>query len=338
MRTRRATACLRLLAAVALGLALAACSAGGSDDDGSAAEPGGSHAGTSQGTTFTFGVIGDYPYSPDQNAQFDRLIEAVNGEQPAFVLHLGDIGAQVCTDDAVTARLALLRRFTMPVIYTPGDNEWADCHEAAADPLQRLSRLRQLAFPSDQSLGERTLTVARQGADFPENARFQFGGVTFVSVHQVGSKNGTGRDAAGDAEVQARVAANLAWVGAGFEAATSTASKGIVVFFQADPNFDLYGVGVRNAHTDLLRTLEREAVLYRRPVLLVHGDTHVFRVDKALLGSADRRPIENVTRLENFGSPDVHWSRVTVDASRPDLFSFSPAIVGANLVEHTPPR
>ncbi|MDQ4070339.1 MAG: hypothetical protein M3203_12855, partial [Actinomycetota bacterium] len=120
-----------------------------------------------------------------------------------------------------------------------------------------------------------------------------------------------------------------------FEAARLAGSRGIVIFFQADPNFDLYRLGIRNAHTDLLRTFERESIAYRRPVLLVHGDTHVFRVDKALIGSSDT-PIQNVTRLENFGSPQVHWSRVTVDPSGPELFTFSPGIVGANLVENVP--
>ena len=62
-------------------------------------------------------------------------------------------------------------------------------------------------------------------------------------------------------------------------------------------NPDLYRVGVRNVHTSFLRTIEREAIQYGKPVLLVHGDTHVFRVDKALVGSGDGKPIENVTRL-----------------------------------------
>ena len=129
----------------------------------------------------------------------------------------------------------------------------------------------------------------------------------------------------------------IAWIRAGFQAATVAGSKGIVLFFQADPNFDLYGLGVHNSHTDFLRAIERESILFKRPVVLVHGDTHVFRVDKALVGSSDRRPIENVTRVENFGSPDVHWTRVTVDPSALELFTFSPAIVGANIVEHSPP-
>jgi hypothetical protein len=313
-----------VLVLLAATLVLAACSGG---DD--------SPAAPAAGERFVFGVIGDYPYGADQFPKFDRLIEMVNEERPALVLHVGDVGGQPCTDAALNTSLATLHKLTMPVIFTPGDNEWTDCHEAGADPFQRLTRVRQLFFPTDQSLGGRTLTLTRQSAEYPENSRFDFGGITFVAVHWVGSNNGAGRTPEGDAEAAARSAAGLEWVRAGYAAAKAAASKGIVIFFQADPNFDLYRLGIRNAHTDLLRTFERESIDYRRPVLLVHGDTHVFRVDQALLGSSDT-PVSNVTRLENFGSPNVHWSRVTVDPSGPALFTFSPGIVGGNALENTP--
>ena len=316
---------------VVLGLAAAIALAGCSSSDEGAATP------ALAPDRFQFAVIGDYPYTPEDVPKFDRLIEAINAEGPALVLHLGDISNVACTDAALNTSLAALGRFAMPVVYTPGDNEWTDCQGAGADPLERLGRVRQLFFPSDQSLGRRTLTVTRQSAEYPENSRFSAGDVTFVAVHQVGSSNGTGRSPDGDAEAAARSDAGAAWVRAGFEAAA--ASRGIVVFFQADPNFDLYRLGVRNVHTPFLRTIEREAIQYGKPVLLVHGDTHLFRVDKALVSSGDGRPIENVTRLENFGEREVHWSRVTVDRAGPELFVVTPGIVAANVVPHpVPPR
>ena len=331
----------RRLAAFALaaGLALAGCSGGGS---GSAAGAGGSRSTGGPASTvppgdrFVFGVIGDAPYTPDQVPKFDRMVDEINQAKPALILHVGDVGAQPCTDAALNASLAAINRLTMPVVYTPGDNEWTDCHQSGNDPIQRLARVRQSFFPTDQSLGQKTLTVTRQ-SDYPEDARFSFGGLTFVSLHEVGSNNGVGRTADADAEAGARQKAVLDWMKAGFASATASSSLGIVLFFQADPNFDLYGVGVHNAHTPFLQELERQSIAYKRPVLLVHGDTHVFKFDKAFVGSADRRPIENVTRLENFGSPDVHWSRVTVDPSTPELFSAAPAIVASNVAPHTPP-
>lgn len=325
--------------AVAAGLALAACSGGGNAGraGGAAAQPAGGPAPTvPAGDSFVFGVIGDGPYTADQVPKFDRMVDAINQAKPALVLHVGDVGAQVCTDAALNASLAAINRLTMPVVYTPGDNEWTDCRQSGNDPVQRLAAVRRTFFPTDQSLGQKTITVTRQ-SDYPEDARFSFGGLTFVSLHEVGSNNGAGRTADGDAEASARQTAVLAWMKAGFTAATASNSLGIVLFFQADPNFDLYGLGVHNAHTPFLQELERQSIAYKKPILLVHGDTHAFKFDKAFVGSADRRPIENVTRLENFGSPDVHWSRVTVDPSTPELFSAAPAIVASNVAPHTPP-
>jgi predicted phosphodiesterase len=323
------------VAALALALVLAACSSSGGGGDGQAAGAGKS-GGVASGR-FSFGVIGDYPYTADQVPKFDRLIESLNEEKPDLVLHVGDIGSQPCNDDALNQARAKLNTIAAPVVYTPGDNEWTDCHEVGADPRERLTRIRQLFFADRQSLGSKPLTVVRQ-ADYPENARFEFGGVMFVSVHEVGSNNGMGRTPDADAEASIRSLGGQNWVAAGFLAAKEAASKAVVLFFQADPNFDLYAAGIPTGHTDFLRTIERESILFKRPVLLVHGDTHIFRVDKPLVGNSDKRIIENVTRFENFGSPNVHWGRVSVDTSTPDVFSFSAQIVGANVVEHTPPR
>ena len=286
---------------------------------------------------FEFGVIGDFPYTPAQVPMFDRLIEDMNTEPLAFTLHVGDIGSQACTDAHLRDARADFDRFAAPLVYTPGDNEWTDCHQSGHDPLARLARVREELASQPRSHGRRTLDLDRQAPGYPENSRFSFGEVTFVGVHQVGSNDGLGRTPEADAEHRARAEANQAWVRAGFEAASGARSRGVVVFMQANPDFERYAVAVPTGHTDLLRAIEREVLAFRRPVLLVHGDTHTFRVDKPLLGPGRRR-IESFTRLETFGSPDVHWSRVVVDPGLPELFSFVPETVGANVVDHGPPR
>jgi hypothetical protein len=64
----------------------------------------------------------------------------------------------------------------------------------------------------------------------------------------------------------------------------------------------------------------------------VHGDTHLFRIDKPLYSAKTGRLFENFTRVETFGWPDTHWERVIVDASHPALFKFSAEIVPDNIV------
>jgi len=115
--------------------------------------------------SFAFGVIGDLPYSPEQEAQFPNLLQEMNDADLAFVVHVGDFkdSSAPCSDDLFTQRKALFQTSRHPFIYLPGDNEWTDCHLAKAggyDPLERLARLRGLFFSGNRSLGRRTLCFA----------------------------------------------------------------------------------------------------------------------------------------------------------------------------------
>ena len=76
---------------------------------------------------------------------------------------------------------------------------------------------------------------------------------------------------------------------------------------------------------------------YTSPVVLLHGDSHYFRIDKPMKSSVSMRRIENFTRVETFGSPDVHWILATVDHNDPNLFRFEQRIVKGNMVDHTKP-
>jgi len=60
-------------------------------------------------------------------------------------------------------------------------------------------------------------------------------------------------------------------------------------------------------------------------VLLIHGDTHYFKLDKPLYSPSKTLP--NFSRLETFGSPLIHWVRVSVDTSSPEVFTVHPVMV-----------
>ena len=57
-----------------------------------------------------------------------------------------------------------------------------------------------------------------------------------------------------------------------------------------------------------------ESLGFDGEVLLVHGDTHRFRVDSPLRDPASGVPVANFTRVEVFGSPNVNWVRLRVVA------------------------
>src|SRR5262249_53562808 len=86
----------------------------------------------------TLAVYGDAPYgtSPTDVTEFDltpSFIAAVNADPKVeLVLHVGDIhsGKQYCTEAYDRSIYKLWTAFKKPLIYTPGDNEWTDCHKS----------------------------------------------------------------------------------------------------------------------------------------------------------------------------------------------------------------
>ena len=87
-----------------------------------------------------------------------------------------------------------------PFWYTPGDNEWTDCHRVNNGsylPTERLANVRSLFFPvPGQTTGGTTMPVVTQAASsdpamqpFVENTMFTKSCVTFGDVHVVGSND-----------------------------------------------------------------------------------------------------------------------------------------------------
>lgn len=228
----------------------------------------------------------------------------------------------------------------MPLVLTPGDNEWTDCHRAAAGgyaPLERLAYLRQVLFSNpDATLGGRPMRVQSQAddpayAEFPENVRWSRQHVVFATLHVVGSQNGLadfpGRSAADDAEVERRTTATLAWLDDTFRQAMDDDAAGVFLMMQANPGLER-GDADHTGFEHILAAIEEHTRAFDRPVILAHGDSHYFRVDKPAIGSTAFLP--NFTRVETFGSQRVHWVKVTVAPQSPEVFAFQPMIVDAN--------
>ncbi len=265
---------------------------------------------------FAFGVMGDTPYGEAEEAAFAAMLEQAGREDLAFVVHVGDFkGGGACSDALYARRRAQFDASAHPLVYTPGDNEWVDCPRA--DPLERLARLRAEFFTAPGPLGRRPLAAQAQDAclappaagcgcgALPENRAWRVAGVQFVTLHVTGSDNNTGRDARNDLEARCRDEANKRWLS---QAAAAEDTRALVVVLHANPwrttgrTFD-----------GLLAQLEQAGRRPSRPVLLVHGDTHTYRVDY---------PFANVTRLETYGSPFVGWVKVTVDPASARVFAF----------------
>lgn len=226
-------------------------------------------------------MLGDTPYSQDAVERLELVIDEINAQPLAFVVHVGDIGSSrlACGDDWVVQRKAQFARIRHPFVLLPGDNEWSDCK----DPLGRLQRWRELFCGT-------SLKVETQKGPFCEHLRWQAEGLVFVSLNVPGSSNNLRHP-----EHAPRMQAVLAWLDEA--AALARGANGLVVLMQADPFITLPRDGYASLRERLLSLGED---LGGR-IVLIHGDTHIYRDDE---------PLPGVRRIAVWGSPIVAWNRL----------------------------
>jgi endonuclease/exonuclease/phosphatase family metal-dependent hydrolase len=286
------------------------------------------------GPPLTVAVIGDTPYGDEQVAAFPGLVEDVNADPKVrLVLHVGDIknGSSTCTTERFRDLRAVFDTFRDPFVYTPGDNEWTDCHRPAQGgyiPTERLDVLRDVFFPRPGvTTGGRPQRVLTQAADpahaeYVENVRWSRSKVTFATVHVVGSSNDL-QPWFGAAETQEqrterlaeferRQAADLEWLDETFEAAEADGARGVVIAMQADTI-----IGARTGFEAINPQIEALASAFDGPVLLIQGDTHDFVVDRPFASAP------NLTRIVVEGETADEWLRLGVDPRSPKVFSWT---------------
>ena len=307
----------------------------------------------------TIAVIGDIPYGDALIAEFPADIAEINADPSVGrVVHLGDIknGSTRCDTSYFRARLADFQTFKDPLVYTPGDNEWTDCHRANNGgylPTERLDTVRRLFFHRHGwTLGRHPDRVGYQSDRFPENVRWSDSGVVFGTLHVVGSNDDhdpwfadrtdptTGQPqpetraerAARSREYTAREAAALEWIDATFDSAERHHAAAVAIGMQADMWDSSADPVELTAFEPLKAVLAERAERFRKPVLLLEGDSHLFKVDTP----ADMPA--NLTRVVVEGSTNTphEWLRLHVDAKTAQVFSCENVTFQAGLVTPCP--
>ena len=308
---------------------------------------------------------GDEFYSDDpaiKNVMLEKTIRSMNEHIVDFTLFAGDTknGHSVCTDQAIGQDIIdIFNKLNAPTSYSLGDNEWTDCHRTSNgnfDPIERLSFLRRTFFNKNMSQGMHPFPVKRQGdlgKKYSENSRFVSNNVEYIALHIPGSNNNlvitekqcakkstrtqADCDIATD-EYKARNKKNIEWLNDSFSEAQKNHYAGIVITIQADVffPFELSDGGYQdnflpqldqsNGYADFFHTLVDETKKFNGQVLLVHGDSHFFKIDKPMFNS-DGKITPNFTRVQVFGSEDNSWVEMTVDPSSENVFSFKPVIL-----------
>lgn len=179
-------------------------------------------------------VFGDSPYgvSPADTTGFNAtpaFINSINADPDvSLVLHVGDIhsGKQFCTEAYDRSIYDLWTTFQHPLVYTPGDNEWTDCHKpgegggswngttityktdptsgnlidyAGGDPIANLDLIRSIFFANPgYAIADHKLVLSQSQVDnsanpsdakYVENVMWEQSKVLFVTVNIPGGSN-----------------------------------------------------------------------------------------------------------------------------------------------------
>jgi hypothetical protein len=253
---------------------------------------------------FSFAAFGDTPYNAAEELQLDSMIDEMNRQPLAFVLHVGDIkhSRTECSDALFESRRAAFSKSQHPFILIPGDNEWTDCPRAARprQALERLAKLREVCFPTGSTLGERVLRLEQQkGRGYLEHTRWVVENVVFATFNVPGPDNHVSHM---PEESRRRTAAVIEWMDDAFRIARDRKLPAVVLAMHGNP------WAGRAGYDAILAALPAHARRFDGEILVIHGDTHWFRFDRPLAG----RNIHNVRRLEVFGSPLAAWALVDV--------------------------
>ncbi|HEX3121777.1 MAG TPA: hypothetical protein VHQ21_00620 [Rhodanobacteraceae bacterium] len=322
----------------------------------------------------TIAVFGDWPYAQLLLDNAALLTGSINADTDvSLVVHVGDIhsGSMPCTSAGILPAIATadpgwnqkiyfqFQQFERPVVYTPGDNEWSDCHKSkqfgSGAPLKELASVRSLFFARPgHSLGLSDKTLLSQAkffdpshpgdAAYVENVMWMDGKVAFATFNMPGGSNNDtapwsapfADPAAQAAEVAARTGANNRWLQSTFDVAQDNHARAIVIILQADmwdpaALVSAGGSGL-DQYTSFVQELADLTVKFAEPVLLLNGDTHVYFEDQPLANPASNtgvihhtQPVPNLMRVVVQGSTTApsEWLRLTIDTRKQQPFSWT---------------
>ena len=223
------------------------------------------------------------------------------------------------------------------------------------DPIERLNYLRQTHYSSSVTLGVQPLPVFDQNeSGYPENIRFTKDNIGFITLHVVGSYNNMiTSDSEKMKEFSARNKANLIWLKESFKILDNT--DAIVVALHASmferrlslrkfaskikkdkklllsfKTYRIISVGVIQKLRSIFKVLDYKFALpfrdigesiqknssdFKKPVLLLHGDTHIHRKYQPF-----KKDYPYLHAIETYGSPDIKAIEITIRPKSKDPF------------------
>ena len=295
-----------------------------------------------QPTRYAFAVVANALTSQSEEASAQRLVDAIGRDpQIAFTVYDGNLkGAhETCADQLYERRHDILDASRAPLVFVPGEHDWANCGmsgSGAYDPAERLDFLRQNFFADPNALGQNHLTLTRESEvsrfrPYRENVRWQLGDTVFIGLNVPDGNNHYLNAGGRNGEFEDRVIANGFWLEHAAEYARRRNARAIVIFMQGNAMPDhnerpdrfawlRFHRTPRDGYVELRRSLVRLAQAFRGPVIIVNADdaklAHGFTIDQPLRNEKGAR-IENVTRIAfSLRDPLTQWLQVDADMTR----------------------
>jgi hypothetical protein len=252
------------------------------------------------------------------------FIDTINADTSIQeVVHVGDIhsGSEPCTSAYDQSIYDKWTAFQRPLIYTPGDNEWSDCtktnEEPGSDnadptthpdlPLENLALIRQIFFADPGlTLGRHPMHVITQAqaydrdnpadAQYVENVMWEQGKTIFVTINVPGGSNNDIDPWYASHKIPAspdqqpvmsqRTGADMRWLNAAFRKAERTGAQNVVIIGQADMWDTADAPSHQTNYEPIVATIAENALFFKKPVLFLNGDSHLYRSDDPLQQSA----------------------------------------------------
>lgn len=230
-------------------------------------------------TAFRFGVIGHAAASGAGESGLAQALAEADGENLAFVVVNGiKRPSEPCTDRLYQKRLEMLQQAQNGVVLSLAASDWAECPGDGnrSTPVGRLTRLRELFFVDEFSLGASRIPVTRQSTNprfrsYVENARWEMGDMIFATINIPGNNNHYITDAGRNSEFEDRTVANREWLQRVFAHAKQKKLKGVVLFSDANPLAESRQTK-RDGYLEVRRQLNMLATGFSGRVLLIFAD------------------------------------------------------------------
>ena len=248
-----------------------------------------------QNQTLIFSATGDIPYGSSEVPILQQQIRDHNLYSPSeFLVHVGDIksASSSCSESAYKNVAGYLAALRVPTYIIPGDNEWNNCSN-----LSQAWSYWEKHFTDFEKKFCGTPTTQHQAVRH-ENWAFVTKGVLCIGINLVAPSSSLSQS-----QMNTRLQQDADWVSQ--QLRDKAGSVRSAVLFSHD--------GPEDSRQSLFYNQFRTAVAtFAKPVLLVHGDDHSWKLDRPFSQ-------QNVLRMtvNNGASEDPVQVTVTLDAQNP---------------------